>query len=655
MRSALFIFCLLSFFNCMAVTEKIPSGSFIINLGVVPQTIANGLKPYGLVYDMLQNFHVPVKWVINPQKQKDGIDFSYNGTDYRSGAFIILAQYRTGGVNTAITGWQTKGVIGVTTTSEISLEVYSTITYAPRWTIDKENGSLVVPFFENAGIPASAHGGSSQSSWKNPADLNICDDIFALPHADPAFQTHKNLLDWNRDFKGAIWSGCHAVSVLENIGLNFLTTGGLLDYINHTNGSTPYTYTYPSDPIMQFIGDQDDASRSGSESIYLPKAGSSWRNGVRIYIYDPDHPQVPSLSPGPAVVMAYGRGFDDSSRGLVMYQGGHFHNGSDRIVGGGNTLSGTPFNADHVALQRSFFNFSFLAVISRHPEAVNASIITEPEMRGGETYPVNFTLPPDVSLNDYSITWSVSSGTIETSDAGDVTFTPPNDPDVKLVLLTLILRDACGRQYFSTYNINVTCIGTPFDPGISVPPIVDNNKFFTAEAIIPDSLKDEAFAYHWDISEGVIDGPADGTSLRVFPPYDIDVDSILIRLTVTDKCKDAFVTVKTVRLNDVIKNHGLISVAKLVSANNDGMGYDFLHIENIELYPENELTIYNRWGNVIYQEKKYDNYAVIFNGQSKTSSSEELVNGVYYYLLNLNKSDRANRNPLIKGFFILKR
>ncbi|MBP8042458.1 MAG: hypothetical protein KAZ36_11175, partial [Bacteroidales bacterium] len=41
---------------------EIPAGSFIINMGVVPQTVANGLTPYGLVYALLQ-LKCPVDWV----------------------------------------------------------------------------------------------------------------------------------------------------------------------------------------------------------------------------------------------------------------------------------------------------------------------------------------------------------------------------------------------------------------------------------------------------------------------------------------------------------------------------------------------------------------------------------------------------------------
>src|SRR6186713_1274688 len=90
--------------------ETIPTGSFIINMGVTPQTIGNGLKPYGLIYDLVKNNGVPIKWVINPAKVKDGIDFSHNGIDYRGGTFIIPAPYRTASVNSKITAYQGMGV-----------------------------------------------------------------------------------------------------------------------------------------------------------------------------------------------------------------------------------------------------------------------------------------------------------------------------------------------------------------------------------------------------------------------------------------------------------------------------------------------------------------------------------------------------------------
>lgn len=133
----------------------IPSGSFIINTGVVPQTINNGLKPYGLVYALLSTL-CPVDWVINTAKAKDGADFTYNGTNYSGGTFVVEAQYRTSAVNNLIATWTDPAglykEVGVTTTSPVTVPVYLTFYTAPRWTMDLKNGSVTTTFFPYASL-----------------------------------------------------------------------------------------------------------------------------------------------------------------------------------------------------------------------------------------------------------------------------------------------------------------------------------------------------------------------------------------------------------------------------------------------------------------------------------------------------------------------
>ena len=120
----LFIFLLALIYNYNSysqTTENFSTGSFIINMGATnPNTIGNGLKPYGLIYDLLRNFNVPIKSIINPAKTKDGVDFTYNGVQYKGGTFIIPGQFRNAAVNARITYWIGQGVVGITSTSSFS-------------------------------------------------------------------------------------------------------------------------------------------------------------------------------------------------------------------------------------------------------------------------------------------------------------------------------------------------------------------------------------------------------------------------------------------------------------------------------------------------------------------------------------------------------
>ena len=147
--------------------ESIDSGSYVINMGIVPQTVKNGLRPYGLVYELIHTHGIPIKWVINPNKGKDGIDFSHNGINYRGGPFIIPALYRSAAVNSAISKWNSRGVVGAETVSDIIVPVYSNLNYFVIWTLDKKNGKIAEKYFKNAKIPQSAY------NWLDPSNLSF--------------------------------------------------------------------------------------------------------------------------------------------------------------------------------------------------------------------------------------------------------------------------------------------------------------------------------------------------------------------------------------------------------------------------------------------------------------------------------------------------
>ncbi len=317
--------------------EVIPAGSVIIDVGSDTPTVNNALKPYGLVYELLKTRTTPVKWIINPYKSKDGIDFIYKGRIFKGGPFIVTGNYRTPGVDSTIAKWVALGVRTYTTTSSTTVPVFITMMVAPQMVLDAQNGSLAVDYLASAGIPASAY------IFKTPAQLDKCDDIYVMPHADPTWANHSNLYSWIRDTlnggkRGAFWLNCHAVSVLENCynpsnlaqQMNTLmkdpdTLGGFaaVPFNDHKDGTIPppYLYQYPTDPVMQFVGKTDLSSQNGSEQIYLPVVG--WRPTTKICVYDGDHPEIPSLSPGQAAQIAYGPGYGIASYGKVMVQAGH--------------------------------------------------------------------------------------------------------------------------------------------------------------------------------------------------------------------------------------------------------------------------------------------------------------------------------------------
>lgn len=76
---------------------------------------------------------------------------------------------------------------------------------------------------------------------------------------------------------------------------------------------------------------------------------------------------------------------------------------------------------------------------------------------------------------------------------------------------------------------------------------------------------------------------------------------------------------------------GEITIYNGVSPNGDDLN-DFFFIQYIELLPEtkqNKVTIFNRWGDPVFEIENYDNVNRVFRGLN--SSGDPLPSGTYFY------------------------
>ena len=75
-----------------------------------------------------------------------------------------------------------------------------------------------------------------------------------------------------------------------------------------------------------------------------------------------------------------------------------------------------------------------------------------------------------------------------------------------------------------------------------------------------------------------------------------------------------------------------LEIYNLVTPNGDGKN-DFWYIRGIDEYSDNELLIFNRWGDKIREFKSYNNTDNSWNGSNE--KNERLPDGVYYYILKI--------------------
>jgi len=88
-----------------------------------------------------------------------------------------------------------------------------------------------------------------------------------------------------------------------------------------------------------------------------------------------------------------------------------------------------------------------------------------------------------------------------------------------------------------------------------------------------------------------------------------------------------------------------IVISNGISPNGDGKN-DTWAIDLIYKFPDNEVEIYNRWGELLYYKQRYDNS---WNG---TFKGKPLPVGTYYYVIKLN--DPKYPDPITGPITIFK-
>jgi gliding motility-associated-like protein len=86
------------------------------------------------------------------------------------------------------------------------------------------------------------------------------------------------------------------------------------------------------------------------------------------------------------------------------------------------------------------------------------------------------------------------------------------------------------------------------------------------------------------------------------------------------------------------------------SPNRDGNN-DYWRIEGVDFYPRNVVQIFDRFNNLVFQLRNYNNEDRTWQGESNNGLfTGELPEGTYFYAITLESGDKP-----VKGFVVLKR
>jgi gliding motility-associated-like protein len=138
---------------------------------------------------------------------------------------------------------------------------------------------------------------------------------------------------------------------------------------------------------------------------------------------------------------------------------------------------------------------------------------------------------------------------------------------------------------------------------------------------------------------------ADADNIPDYRDEDSDNDGVADKVEGTDDCDNDGV----VNYLDAFDNcQGRLQISETFSPNGDGIN-DFFVIPAIVDYPQNEFTVFNRWGAKVYSKVNYDN---TWDGRSISAglNSDVLPEDTYFYVLKLGDGTRV-----LKGFIYIKR
>jgi gliding motility-associated-like protein len=236
----------------------------------------------------------------------------------------------------------------------------------------------------------------------------------------------------------------------------------------------------------------------------------------------------------------------------------------------------------------------------------------------------------------YSYIWTKGGVTISTNQT--ITVTPPASGWYYLAVTSGFGCANVDSAYLTVYPLPVITLN---------PKQITMSKGWNKQVTANVTGPNPTFSYLWTAQDakGKISDPTIPNPVLT-PPN--DVNSYWYAVTVTDQkgCIDRDTVYFT------LEDDYNLKPSNLMTPNNDGKNDKFA-IQNIETYPDVEVTIFNRWGNVVYQTKNYA--AAPWNG-TYNNTGGDLPDGTYYYIIRTGHISATDGKEVIyKGYITILR
>lgn len=244
---------------------------------------------------------------------------------------------------------------------------------------------------------------------------------------------------------------------------------------------------------------------------------------------------------------------------------------------------------------------------------------------------INIDFTNEDSLN---YKWYIN-GNLETTNINSATFCS-TDLYIDDSITVQVSCETCNASTSEPYQIN-----------IPETPIVDAGTDLTItegeEVILNVTTSENGGTYEWvnDNNNEFLNGKS-----QIVKPNETTTYTIVF--TNDDGCTaEDQITVFVEPLPEDQTKYGF-------SPDNDGIN-DIWEIDRIEEYLDNKVQIFNRWGDLVFETKGYNNESNFFNGRANKLTSfgaGELSEGTYFFKIYINGEHHLKKT---EGYLILKR
>ncbi|WP_284652232.1 Ig-like domain-containing protein [Flavobacterium terrisoli] len=267
--------------------------------------------------------------------------------------------------------------------------------------------------------------------------------------------------------------------------------------------------------------------------------------------------------------------------------------------------------------------------------------------------------------------WSVVNGSIVSGGQTTDNFVTISWLSIGPGNVSVSYADSCSGNNNASFDLNVrTCSDITINKEVDNPtPSIDDNVTFTItvnnvgmgqflNVIVHENLPTGYSYVSFTATAGTYNNLTGIWNIPVLPAN----TTAVLTVTVTVLSTGNYLNIATIDISDPVDSDGtnnsddgeVLPICLVVynefSPNNDGANDTFI-IDCIESYPNNKLSVYNRYGSLVYDKKRYSNdWDGTANVSGAINRDDKLPTGTYYYIL-----DIGDNSPVKTGWLAITR